>query len=52
MLLYLDYFLTRLTQYLLALAIIALLVVGELELGVLITSPPPQDCIAALLNRD
>lgn len=48
----LDDFLHRFTQYLLAVAIIALLVAGEFELGVWLTTPQPEDCIAALLNRD
>jgi hypothetical protein len=48
----LDDFLHRFAQYLLAITIIALLVVGEWELGVSLTSPQPEDCIAILLNRD
>jgi hypothetical protein len=49
---YLDDFLPRITQYLLAITIIALLVVGEWQLGVMLTSPQPEDCIAVLLNRN
>jgi hypothetical protein len=48
----LDDFLHRLAQYLLALAIIALLAVGELELAAVLTLPTPRDCIAALLNQN
>jgi hypothetical protein len=48
----LDDFTHRLAQYLLAITIIALLVVGEWELSVLLTTPQPEDCIAALLDRN
>jgi hypothetical protein len=50
---YLDDFLPRFIQYLLAITtIIALLVVGEWQLGVMLTSKQPEDCIAVLLNRN
>jgi len=47
----LDDLLDRTAQYLLALTIIALLVVGEWEIGVNFLAPSPQDCIAILLDR-
>jgi hypothetical protein len=50
--LHLDDFLARYRRYLLAIAIIALLIVGECELGAMLTSAQPQDCIADLLNRN
>ena len=48
----LDDFLPRLAQYLLAITIIALLVVGEWKLGALLAKPQPEDCIAVLLDRN
>jgi hypothetical protein len=50
--LYLDDFLTRYGRNVLAIAIISLLIVGECELGAMLTTPQPEDCIATLLNRD
>ena len=50
--LYLDNFLARYGRYALAIAIITLLIVGECELGAMLTTSRSEDCIADLLNRN
>jgi hypothetical protein len=43
-------FLINLARYLAVLAIIALLICAESEIAVQLTSSPPDDCAAVLLN--
>ena len=39
-------------RYALAIAIITSLIVGECELGAMLTASQPKDCIAVLLDRN
>jgi hypothetical protein len=47
-----DDLLARYGRYALAIAIITLLIVGECELGAMLTASQLEDCIAVLLNRN
>jgi hypothetical protein len=49
--LFISDFIINLARYLAIIAIIALVICAESEIAVQLTSSPPDDCAAVLLNR-